>query len=1132
MPLRRKLDDYNEEGHSESSQMAMKRKRMTIDDDSSDDDIDNGQSNTNGDDDEDDTDNVNLPTASLVFDHPVAPLPVGEDGYVEGSIVKMVLRNFVTYDYCEFTPGPQLNMIIGPNGTGKSTIVCAVALGLGGSPLLLGRARNISDFVKTGEEEASIQIELKKVDGQNVVIQRKINKSNNSSGWKLNGRTSTSRDVLSVIASLNIQVDNLCQFLPQDKVAEFAQLTPPLLLSRTQVAVGDKDLVKWHEQLINKRQKQKELQKSHESNLNHHKDLQSRNQLLEKDIHRIKEREKLGKEIALLQAKLPLAMYADAKKDYEESKTREKEALDEKIRLDHEAGPVVEALRNCEVEKERDANEKNKAATDARTLSSELQKTTELIRKSTHSAAMKKADIEGIKKRELKREDEIRRMETMIRQLEENVREEPPTANDELNEEIAAITREINDISIESKTDIDSAQDFVRQKNEKDRQISNKKSELNELKDIRRIRLENLKRHQIDTYKAFSWYKENSTLFKGKIHGPIQLAVNLKDKRYADQVESALGGVSSSHLRTFVCENAEDYKMFMAELVDKQGLRLTASWPGDIDIASTVRTPCSDEELKSNFGLDHFVINLLEGPAIVLAYLCQQLYINTFPIGLQNVNIERIVERSSFLRFAVGGNMYRVKKYSYGRGGFQTTVRPTGSAKILTDTMDKELFDKKHNELKQLQVMSNTIESEIQLLNTRKQEYKQKLHELKHKRDDKKSLRQDIIDTHNRWEGQKRRIRRLQEDLETKKAEPAGMEQEIANLKEEIVIEAKRRGKLVLQYKQIVESYVNKVMQRNKLSLQSLSSWGRLESMNTFAKSQQLHVKEATQLYNQARTHTQNCKAIARRHFESANKAGQELSEDLQGEFKKICDDWKINGLDKTHLEIEDEIQGLQAKSDALKMINPLAATTYEKLMTEMKNLDAKIASNSEELETISKDITELHSSWEPRLERLVARISEKFSEAFERIGCAGEVGIGRDEDYAKWGINIQVKFRDNEKLQLLTGQRQSGGERAVSTILYLMSLQNLARAPFRVVDEINQGMDPRNERMIHEQIVKSASLAGTSQYFLITPKLLPDLYYNEHMRVLCIYNGEWQPEKLKSADHYLRQAKEAMAAV
>lgn len=105
-----------------------------------------------------------------------------------------------------------------------------------------------------------------------------------------------------------------------------------------------------------------------------------------------------------------------------------------------------------------------------------------------------------------------------------------------------------------------------------------------------------------------------------------------------------------------------------------------------------------------------------------------------------------------------------------------------------------------------------------------------------------------------------------------------------------------------------------------------------------------------------------------------------------------------------------------------------------------------------------------------------------KFSEAFERIRCSGEVAVDKHEDFDKWGINIWVKFRDTEKLQLLTGQRQSGGERSVSTVLYLMALQNLAKSPFRVVDEINQGMDPRNERMIHEQIVKGASAPGTSQ--------------------------------------------------
>jgi len=97
----------------------------------------------------------------------------------------------------------------------------------------------------------------------------------------------------------------------------------------------------------------------------------------------------------------------------------------------------------------------------------------------------------------------------------------------------------------------------------------------------------------------------------------------------------------------------------------------------------------------------------------------------------------------------------------------------------------------------------------------------------------------------------------------------------------------------------------------------------------------------------------------------------------------------------------------------------------------------------------------------------------------------------------------------EGETLQRLDQHRQSGGERAVSTIFYLMSLQSMAQAPFRVVDEINQGMDPRNERMVHEPMVEIACREHTSQYFLITPKLLPGLRYDERMRVHTIVSGE-----------------------
>lgn len=96
-------------------------------------------------------------------------------------------------------------------------------------------------------------------------------------------------------------------------------------------------------------------------------------------------------------------------------------------------------------------------------------------------------------------------------------------------------------------------------------------------------------------------------------------------------------------------------------------------------------------------------------------------------------------------------------------------------------------------------------------------------------------------------------------------------------------------------------------------------------------------------------------------------------------------------------------------------------------------------------------------NNWKPALEQLVHSIGSKFSAAFDRmsrrnhrscmpllrlfsgLGCAGEIKISEHEDYKKWAIDILVKFRDDERLQLLTAERQSGG--------VCISLQNVFRS-------------------------------------------------------------------------------------
>ncbi|XP_065886414.1 structural maintenance of chromosomes protein 5-like [Dysidea avara] len=125
-------------------------------------------------------------------------------------------------------------------------------------------------------------------------------------------------------------------------------------------------------------------------------------------------------------------------------------------------------------------------------------------------------------------------------------------------------------------------------------------------------------------------------------------------------------------------------------------------------------------------------------------------------------------------------------------------------------------------------------------------------------------------------------------------------------------------------------------------------------------------------------------------------------------------------------------------------------------------------------------------------------------------MGCAGEVSLleDKDNDFSKYGIAIKVKFRSEEDLQVLTTHRQSGGERNVSTMLYLMALQDIASSPFRAVDEINQGMDPVNERRIFNLVVSLVSNPGSTQYFILTPKILKNLNYYSSVKVHIVANG------------------------
>lgn len=80
------------------------------------------------------------------------------------------------------------------------------------------------------------------------MIRRRITAQNNSH-WQINGKNAIERDVHNLVSSLNIQLENKCQFLPQDIVPEFVRMNPAQLLKSTEEAVGGPKMLKQHEEL-------------------------------------------------------------------------------------------------------------------------------------------------------------------------------------------------------------------------------------------------------------------------------------------------------------------------------------------------------------------------------------------------------------------------------------------------------------------------------------------------------------------------------------------------------------------------------------------------------------------------------------------------------------------------------------------------------------------------------------------------------------------------------------------------------------------------------------------------------------------------------------------------------------------
>ena len=69
-----------------------------------------------------------------------------------GIIEEVECFNFMCHEHLVIKLGPLINFIIGHNGSGKSAVLTALTLCLGGKATATNRGQNLKSFIKEGKE--------------------------------------------------------------------------------------------------------------------------------------------------------------------------------------------------------------------------------------------------------------------------------------------------------------------------------------------------------------------------------------------------------------------------------------------------------------------------------------------------------------------------------------------------------------------------------------------------------------------------------------------------------------------------------------------------------------------------------------------------------------------------------------------------------------------------------------------------------------------------------------------------------------------------------------------------------------------------------------------------------------------
>ncbi|XP_035535095.1 structural maintenance of chromosomes protein 6 [Morone saxatilis] len=1005
-----------------------------------------------------------------------------------GIVESITLKNFMCHSHLgPFSFGSNVNFVVGNNGSGKSAVLTALIVALGGNAQATNRGSSLKGFVKEGESSADVSITLRnkgrdaykpEVYGQAIIVDLRITRDGLRT-YKLRSKSgqlvsNKKEELLAILDNFNIQVNNPVSVLTQEmskyflhskgegdkykffmKATQLEQMREDFVYIKTTKHVTE-DKVGQHSECL------KDLKRKYQEKEDRYKNLASLDEMHTK-------LEELQKQMAwALVAEVEKEM--DPMKEKLRSDRRATEKYDEKV--DEWKNKVEEAER-----KQKQTQEQLDGVTQqllelqpkCSELKAEVQKQNTLVKSSEVTVHRCKANLRDLEKDKVQLSSRIKDLKLNISQttgVESQARtermEQIQAELENLRHQISTLGQQIDQYQHACSRAKEEQGKMRREQEMVQRSIDANRRNLKTMESSRSNRLRRFGEHMPALLNAIQEAHKRGQ-FKHRPRGPLGYLISLKDPEMALAVEVCLKG----QLQAFTCDNHEDERVL-------QGL-MTKVFPAG-------RRPAI---ITSHF-LPHVhdtrkrAVNHPEYPSVLQALEIEDPIVANCLIDQRGIeSILLIKNRTDARRVMQSKNPPQNCNQAFSKDGDQIFTNRSYTAEqtranYLSGDVEEEIRHLQR-EMENQKAQADRFQQQMRKLD---EDIKQNEGLLRRTHMDQKTskdkatkLQLELTDLKNVEEPQSEDLRPLEEDLQEIVSKISSKRVEYDEARAQMASHKASHEKAEQKYKQHKEQ-INTVAEEADSKKEELSKTDQ-EVMKCKHHKKHYDEKRNAHLLN-IQTLEANLESKEQELQTSATKATKICPERLEVRRTARSLDSEISRL-KVKITTQQEQQG--DREEVVRQYHE-ALESYKNMAQQMKNLNSFIRS----LDSVMNHRLQVYAE----LRRfLSARCKYYFDSMLAQRGYTGSMTF----DHKNETLSISVQPGQGNKADLSDMRSLSGGERSFSTVCFVLSLWAITEAPFRCLDEFDVYMDMVNRRISMDMMLKVAAGQRYRQFIFLTPQ-------------------------------------------